>query len=419
MSATRWAVGPVPSRQPRIGVRLDYAMPAGHAELAGIARYAALHGPWLIQTHPRGGFMGLPPGRPFDGQGMIVHANHADLASYHQAPYPVVNLAAIVARTGLPSVLPDNRAIGRLAAEHLLARGLERIGFCGFVGHGYSDQRLAGAEQLARRRGVTVQVYPQAEHSHPHKGSADFHDLERSNLMAWLEALPKPIGVICANDMRARHVLAACQWTGIAVPEQVAIIGVDGDEVLCETAVPALSSVAIDFEQLGHEAAALLDRLMRGERAPRRPILLPPIGVIARQSSDILAIGDPDLAQALRFIRENAADDELTVDRVLAEVPLSRRSLERRFRQVLGRTPQAEITRIRVERARRLLARSDLPMPHVAARSGFRSAARLSVVFHRETGQTPTAYRRHHRDSGHRRNPPRAVGRPPGTARSG
>ncbi|MCC5829151.1 MAG: XylR family transcriptional regulator [Phycisphaeraceae bacterium] len=394
-------------------------MPAGHAELAGVARYAALHGPWTIQTHPRGGFMGLPPDRPFDGQGMVVHANQARLPSYHEASYPVVNLGAIVAETGLPSVLPDNRGIGRLAAEHLLERGLERLGFCGFVGHGYSDQRLAGAREFADARGVAMRVYPQEELGHPQKGSADYYDLERSNLMAWLEGLDKPIGVIGANDMRARHLLAACQWAGIAVPEQVAIIGVDGDEVLCETAVPALSSIGIDFERLGYEAAALLDRLMRGERAPQRPILLPPMGVIERQSTDILAIADPDLAHAVRLIREHASDDDLTIKRVLAEVPVSRRSLERRFREVLGRTPQAEITRIRVEQARRLLARSDLPMPQVAARSGFRSAARLAVVFHRETGQTPTAYRRHHRQSGQRQEACRAIGRPPGPARSG
>ncbi len=397
MSPRRPAVSDVPPGPPRVGVQVDYTMLAGHAELAGVARYAALHGPWTIHTHPRGGFLGLSPGRPFDGDGMVIHANRGNVETYKNAPFPVVNLGALVADPGLPSVLPDNRAIGRLAAEHLIERGFGQLAFCGFRGHGYSQMRQAGIEEVARRHGAVVHHYPEEEGSHPHKGTPEYHAMEHRNLTTWLQTLPNPIGVIAANDMRARHVLTACQSAGLAVPEQVAIIGVDGDEVLCESAVPALSSVAIDFDRLGYEAAALLDRLMHGEPAPKRPVLLEPIGVFARQSTDILAIEDEDLSRALRFIREHASNEQLDVDDVLDEVLISRRSLERRFRETLGRSPQAEITRVRIEKAKRLLAQSDMPMPKIAARSGFSSAARLAVVFRRETGEPPTAYRQRHR----------------------
>ncbi len=372
-------------------------MPAGHQELAGVARYAGIHGPWTLHTHPRGGFASLNSDQPFDGDGMIVHAAQQNLAELQNLSYPVVNLGALVADTGMPTVIPDSLAIGRLAAEHLIERGFTQLGFCGFEGHGYSDQRQRGVADFAQRRGATLHLYDQTERKLPDQGSTAFFETEQANMIAWLRELPKPVGVVCANDMRSRQLLAAAQRAGLAVPERVAIIGADNDELLCETAMPPLSSVAIDFERLGYEAAALLHQLMRGEPPPKRPRLLAPSGVIERQSTDILAIRDPDLAQALRFIRENASDDELTVEGVLEAVPVSRRSLERRFKEVLGRTPHEELTRIRVEHAKRLLAQSDLSMPHVAARSGFTSAERLSVVFRRTTGLTPTAYRQQQR----------------------
>ena len=382
---------------PRVGVRVAFTMPAGHAQLAGVARYASLHGPWTLLTHPRGGFASLSSDQPFDGDGMIVHAAPQSLAELHALPCPVVNVGALVADTGLPSVIPDSLATGRLAAEHLIERGFTQLGFCGFEGHGYSDQRKAGVADLAQRRGATLHRYAQTERHMTDKGSPAYFEAEQANMMAWLRELPKPVGVICANDMRSRQLLAACQRAGLAVPERVAIIGADNDELLCETALPPLSSVAIDFERLGYEAAALLDRLMQGEAPPKRPRLLAPAGVIERQSTDILAIRDPELAQALRQIRENAGDDEFTIATLLRVVPVGRRSLERKFRDALGRTPHEEITRIRVEQAKRLLSQSELSMPHVAARAGFSSAERLSVVFKRVTGQTPTAFRQNHR----------------------
>lgn len=384
------------SAVPRVGVRVDYSRPAGHAQLAGIAQYASLHGPWMLQTHPRGGFAGLTPGRPFEGEGMIVHASEYDFQDYRQSPRPVVNLGGLVLETGLPSVLPDSLAIGQLAAEHLIDRGFRHLVYCGFRGHGYSELRFAGATETAARHGVGMEVYPLNEEPRPDRLGAAFYEIEQASMVAWLEGLPKPVGVICANDMRARQIAAACFQAGLGVPEQVAIVGVDDDEVLCETTVPPLSSIAIDFRRLGYEAAALLDRLMKGEPPPTQPRLLPPLGVIERQSTDLLAIDDPDLARALQFIRENAAE-MITVENVLKVVPVSRRSLERRIRDTLGRSLQEEIRRIQVENAKRLLAQSDLTMPHVAVRAGFSSAERLSVVFKRQTGETPTAYRHRHR----------------------
>ncbi len=377
---------------PQVGVRLSYDMAAGHAELAGVVRYAAHYGPWTIMTHPRGGFTPLQLDRPFTGSGMIVHISPPDGQKYRQTPFPVVNVGSLVPDTGLPSVLPDNHAIGRMAAEYLMDRGFDQIGFCGFVGHGYSDTRCAGVTQTVNAHARGLFVYPQVERHLPEQGGPVFAAAESANMIAWLQSLPRPVGVVCANDMRASQLLAVCRRVGIAVPEEVAIVGVDNDVLLCETLLPPLSSVAIPFEQLGYEAAALLDRMMKGKPAPNAPILIPPTGVVTRTSSDILAIRDADIAQALRYIRENASHD-VSIAQVLEAVPMSRRNFERRFKEVVRRTPQDEITRVKVELAKHLLSQSDLSMSQVAARCGLASGERLSVVFRRKTGLTPSSYR--------------------------
>jgi LacI family transcriptional regulator len=393
-SNQRHAQGQV--RWPRIAVLVDHTDPGGQAKMAGVARYASLFGPWTLHTQPRGGFAPLSPRRTFDGDGMIVHATHGTVARYRKASIPLINVGSIVRDAGLPAVLPDNHAVGRIAGEHLLERGFVHLGYCGFHGHGYSDERLEGFCEAAGARKIIPVAYAQTERDHPNQGTYDFYRLELTNIGAWLNELHNPVGVLAANDMRARQVLDACRLAGLAVPEQVAVVGVDDDQLLCDTAVPPLSSVAIPFEQIGYEAAKILDQLMHGKRPPPDPLRIGPTGVVTRQSTDILAIEDRDLADALRYMREHATQGA-TVEDVLDEVPISRRSLERRTRQTIGRTPQGELTRLRVAHAKRLLSQTDLTMPHVAEQAGFSSAERLSVVFKRETSLTPSSYRRQFR----------------------
>jgi LacI family transcriptional regulator len=210
----------------------------------------------------------------------------------------------------------------------------------------------------------------------------------------WLLSLPRPVGVMACYDIRARHVLDACRRVGLAVPDQVAVIGVDNDEFLCNLAEPPLSSVAPDTRRTGYEAAALLDRLMSGRERPRgQAIFVEPLGVVARRSTDVLAVGDPDVSAAVRFIREHACQG-IAVKDLLARVPLSRRVLEGRFRKLLGRTPHEEIARIRFERVRQLLRETRLPLEEVARRSGFRNAEYLSTAYRREFGTAPSVYRK-------------------------
>jgi LacI family transcriptional regulator len=215
-------------------------------------------------------------------------------------------------------------------------------------------------------------------------------------LPRWLASLPRPVGVFASHDPQGVQVSEVCRLSDLRVPDDVAIVGVDDDDLLCELARPSLSSVALPSEQIGVQAAALLERLMAGKRPPRGPLQLPPCGVVVRQSSDILAIAEQDVAAAVRFIRQNG-NRPIRVADVLEAVPVSRRGLERQFRTVLRRGIWEEIRRDHLERGKALLTGSELPMSEVARRAGFSDSRQLSVVFRQETGLTPTAYRRQFR----------------------
>ncbi|MDZ4686932.1 MAG: substrate-binding domain-containing protein [Planctomycetaceae bacterium] len=227
---------------------------------------------------------------------------------------------------------------------------------------------------------------------------SSFH--QRGRLLAlqgalrhWLSALPKPVGVFAAHELRAWQVVEACRSSGLRVPDDVAVIGTDNDELLCELARPSLSSVPIPAERIGFEAAALLSKLMRGAKPPRRPKLFAPTRVNARQSSDVLAGADPEVTVAARFIR-NHAHQPLSVDDVLRHVSISRRALEQRFRRVLDRGIGQEIRRVHLERAKELLATTLLSMADVAEQAGFSSMHYLSRVFRHDVGLTPSDFRR-------------------------
>ncbi|HEY1108871.1 MAG TPA: substrate-binding domain-containing protein, partial [Opitutaceae bacterium] len=218
-------------------------------------------------------------------------------------------------------------------------------------------------------------------------------------LRAWVDALPKPVGIMAAYDIRGQQVLDACRSASLAVPSDVAVIGVDNDALLCDLASPPLTSVIPNAHRAGYEAAALLEKLMAGRKVPATAHLIPPLGVAARQSTDVLAVDDRDVARAVQFIREHACEG-INVSDLLRTVPLSRRVLEQRFQKLLGRTPREEILHVRLARVRQLLGETDLPLYLIAERTGFEHVEYLSVVFKRETGQTPSEYRQETQGTG-------------------
>ena len=216
-------------------------------------------------------------------------------------------------------------------------------------------------------------------------------------MAAWLADLPKPVGIMACNDDRGREVLEACRAAEVRIPEEAAVIGVDNDELLCELSDPPLSSVTLGAERAGFEAAALLDQLMAGRRKRAGQIVARALGVVARRSTEVVLHDDQEIAAALRFIHDNAGQPIRVYD-VVASLGDARRTLEIRFQQVLGRSIHEEIRRARLERAKRLLLETDLPLPKVAKASGFGSPSYLAVVFQKDVGQSPMKYRAQNRN---------------------
>jgi LacI family transcriptional regulator len=221
-------------------------------------------------------------------------------------------------------------------------------------------------------------------------------ELDR-RISEWLINLPKPVGIFATTDHVAAFVLELCHQVSIRVPEDVCVIGVDNDQLVSGFARPPLSSIALPSRKIGFESARLLEQLMDGKRPTTSNILFQPHGIVTRQSTDLLMVQDEDVQTAVRYIRENV-HEKISVSDVLDAVPMNRRYLERKFMQLLGRTPLQEIRRVRIDRARDLLQSTDLPMANIAKRCGFANAQRLAETFRQVTGITPSAFRHANRN---------------------
>jgi LacI family transcriptional regulator len=371
----------------------------GRGLLQGIAKYNRDRGGWSTYFRPHG--LGDPPPawlRNWKGDGILMRNLTPELADVAKhSGVPVVNLrASNAAEMPFASVTVDNAEVARLAAAHLRERGLRNFAFCGQLpGINRSlDQRGQYFRECVERDGIVCDTFPAIY-------SADDVDWEREQerLARWITSLPKPVGIMACNDERGIQVLDACRRCGAAVPDEVAVIGVDNDEPICELSIPPLTSIDVNAEGIGHEAAALLDRMMSGETpastspsSPSPQMLVAPRGVVTRRSTDVLACEDQDVSRALRHIRQNACRGLQVVD-VLAFMGMSRASLQLRMKQVAGRTIHQEIQRMRLAKVKELLVMSDLTIKQVARESGFASVQYMTRVFRAATGETPAKYR--------------------------
>jgi LacI family transcriptional regulator len=318
----------------------------------------------------------------FDG--MIVAEDRRGLAAaIAKGPWKTVLASDSFGNPELPCIDVNNAAIGQIAADYLLGRGFDRLVFCGDPQMHFARQRFAAFRQAVADAGKQVTHWDQ-----PLMES----ELGQARFGTFLEQMPRPLAVFCESDWIAKHVADICHLHNLRVPEDVAVLGVGADTLICQLTYPPLSTVHYPGQEIGYEAARLLDDLMSGRPAPPGRLLFPPQGITTRASTDILAIDDPDLADALRFIREHAGEP-ISMKHILRRVPIGRRTLEKKFRRLLGRSPLEEITRLRLETAKLYLASSDLGIPAVAKQCGFADARRFATVFRQSVGCTPTAYR--------------------------
>jgi LacI family transcriptional regulator len=367
--------------------------------LSGITAFIRRQEAWsvFLPEQERGA---LPPRwlARWRGDGIIARIENEEIAAeIMQLGVPVVDVSAARVVPSVPWVETDDAAIAQLAFSHLQERGYRRFAFCGDDRFQWSRWRRDRFLALAQQAGTTCDVFemPTAD---PRSAS---YEAMRSKMIAWLAQLPKPIGVMAAYDIKAQQLLDACRDAGVAVPEDVAVVGVDNDELLCELCSPPLSSVAPDAFQTGWNAAELLQRMMNGETIAPTGYFLKPLRLVVRQSSDGFAIMDAHIAAAMRLIREHACDG-LQVSDLLERLPLSRRTFESRFRKIVGRSPHEEILRLKLERVKELLTETDLTLVAIARRTGFAHDEYLSVAFKRVIGVPPSVFRNEQRSQ--RRN---------------
>ena len=377
--------------RPNVALIVETSVVYGRQILHGVARYLRGQKGWSVFLDERE--LEAPPPDwllNWDGDGIICRPTTPALAQVLlKRGLPVVDLNDRYGFLGLPRIGSDMVAIGRMGAEHLLERGFRHIAFCGFAGELWSQERCRGAQEAVMGRGKWCGAFESARQGLREQAWQEERDL----VGEWLLGLPRPLGIVACNDVRGHHVLDACRFLDIAVPETVAVVGVDNAPTFCELCSPPLSSVVPDAERVGYEAAALLDALMAGESGADLDRRLAPVEVVARQSSDTLAIENSLVVEALRFIREHACEG-ISVEDVLARLPMSRSSLERSFRHHVGRSPQEEIRQVRFKRIKQLLGETDYTLERIAELTGYEHAEYLMVQFKRLTGQTPSQWRK-------------------------
>jgi LacI family transcriptional regulator len=376
--------------QPRIALLVPAWNEYGRGIIEGVWQYAQKHGPWLLEMQPGEPDESTAMPRGWVGDGMIAAVQTRRLAAkLKPLGVPVVNVSGS-RREGIdfPRVTSDATAVVRMAVAHLREKGLRQIAFCGEPQRPFLDFWTEAFQRVMAEVGMEAVVYqPSAR-----LGARAGMEARQNDRRRWIETLPKPVGIIgWATDI-CRHLAMACTELGVMVPEEVAIISLETEDFLGRVVHPPISGVDIPVRRIGYEAAAQLDRLLHGKPAEPYEIHLPPLGVTTRQSTDLVACTDPQVRQALRFIRDHAHEG-VDVRHVLKAVPMARRTLERRFHELIGRSPADEIRRVKINKVRQLLDTTNMPIPEIAEACGYKYVEHMIPVFKKHHGHTPARYR--------------------------
>jgi len=364
--------------------------------MRGILDHCRSHTAWELEFSPEGMMVPLESLESWTGNGII-----AMLDSPHRVRLattlniPLVNIASTIETPDVMTVIGDNRYAGRLAAEHLIDRGFRRFAYYGLQGIWYSQQRLEGFREALARSNFTCSVLETPKAQLEKKAWSH----SRAELEEWLQRLTHPVGIFAVHDYRARMVMELSVRLGFSIPHQVALVGVDDDPVVCEYGNPTLTSIRQDGQRVGAQAAATLDDLMANPGTASRLQQFAPVGLMRRESTRTTAVDDPCLQEAIRLI-DQRMDQGIDVAAIINTLGVSRRWLERLFRQHLNCTPHAFLCRARVDHAKQLMAIAPRRKLHrIAAECGLQDARRLNVVFERVTGQSVREYLRASRAS--------------------
>ena len=375
---------------PHILLLIETSRAYGRQLVKGIGRYAREHGPWSFHFEERGVHeLSVPQldWRQIDG--VISRVRDPSVARrLRNTGLPLIELHGNSASRDIDITI-DETVLAVLAADHLMSRGLTCFGFFAQRNDWWlQSRRQAFVTEIQRRKHFCDTFQPDRPLSTTGEIPASF----QPDILRWLKSLPKPCGILCATDFDAQLLLEICRQNEMGVPDQIAVLGVDNDSVICSVTWPQLSSIDLDAQRVGYEAAAMLAQMMAGRSKPRNPLLIAPSRVVVRKSTDVLAIADPIAVQAARFIRLFACKG-INVGNVADHLVLSRRTLERRFRASLNCTLNEEILRVKIDHAKMLLTQNNYPTKRISSLSGFGSLHYFTRAFSRITGETPGQYR--------------------------
>jgi len=380
----------------KVALIYDAKLPYDLKVISGIARYMHEGADFITYIEENAlRNQKLPDLRTWKGDGIIANFDDPNVAeSVLKSHLPVVGFGGgygwFPRKSAIPYFYNDQKLVAQMAADHMLERGFRNFAYCGFVSSPsnlWSEERQRAYSSYLRTQGIACHIY-QARHKTTRQWNAFMESMG-----AWLISLPKPVAIMAANDQRAHHVLVACRAFHLQVPEEISVIGVDNDELLCQLCTPELSSIEQDAVRIGYEAAAMLDRMMRGQHPRKRHFSIPPVGVVVRRSTEAFAIEDRIVNEAMSYIRIHARSG-IKVEHLVHALGLSRSTLETRFRTAMGYSIHSVIQRTQIERVRQLLGESTLAIKEIAASSGFKSVPHMTDLFGKIYGQTPARYRK-------------------------
>jgi LacI family transcriptional regulator len=375
----------------RIVLLVETSREFGRQLIIGIARYARLNGPWSFYKEPIGLKSSIPHLTTWKPDGIIMRDSLITKELLKLKIPTVLAIHSSCYPKKLPVIRTDSQSVAKMASDHLIEKGFKSIAFCGFDDYDWSNERKSFFCRFNREAGYETHVYV------PPK-SMKTHDWEKEqrHVSGWIKTLPKPVGILACNDDRGQHILEVCKLIDLKVPDDVAVVGVDNDPMICEIGDPPLTSIALNVESSGYEAAKLLDQLINGKKMYGQKIMVSASHLVQRQSSDILAVNDIEVVSAIRFIKENAKNKILVKD-VVQTTGISRRTLEQRFRKTIHRSIYEEIRKVRVEWISKLLIETDLPISHITALYNFTDVEHISRYFKKEKGIGLRQFRNFHR----------------------
>lgn len=363
----------------------------GRSVVQGVADFASKFGPWNLLVDPRDYSQRWALPDRWRGDGIIARiSTPPQLEEITKTALPTVNVDDVFA--DLPDVglvLTDEVERARLAFEHFRERGLSNFAYFAPPSNEYSKRRETEFVKVVSEAGFECRAYKPG-----YRVSRRIsRDEQHNRVLRWLNKLPRPVAILAVDARRGRDLAEVCSMEDISVPDEIAILAGDTDDLLCELSSPPLSSIMVASQKIGHEAAALLHRMVTGEQPTLEPRLIPPVCVVGKQSTDALAIDDPMIIKAMRFIQAHAFQG-IVVEDILREVPVSRRYLELQFKRYFGRLPAEEIRHLRLERGKELLAQSELSVDSIATTCGYAGSTQFGVAFRKRYGQTPLAFRK-------------------------